>query len=37
MPEKAVRVGEGALVDLIVGRVAMMLRDEGEGVGEGKP
>ena len=38
MPEKAVRVGEGALVDLIVERVvAMMERDEGEGVGEGKP
>jgi hypothetical protein len=38
MPEKAVRVGEGALVDLIVERaVAMMERDEGEGVGEGEP
>lgn len=35
MPEKAVRVGEGALVGLIVGRmVGMMERDEGEGVGE---
>jgi len=40
MPEKDVRVGEGALVDLIVeGVVAMMERDEGVGVGEceGKP
>jgi len=38
MPEKAVRVGDGALVDLMVERVdAMMERDEGEGVGEGKP
>jgi hypothetical protein len=38
MPEKAVRVGEGALVDLIVEReVGRMERDEGESEGEGKP
>jgi hypothetical protein len=38
MPEKAVRVGEDALVDLIVERVVVrMERDEGEGVGEGEP
>jgi hypothetical protein len=38
MPEKAVRVGEGALVDLIVERVVGMVeRDEGVGVGEDEP
>jgi hypothetical protein len=38
MPEKAVRVGEGALVDLIVERVVgEMERDGGVGVGEGEP
>lgn len=37
MPEKDVRVGEGALVDLIVERVVgMMERDEGVGVGVGE-
>ena len=38
MPEKAVRVGEGALVDLIVERViGRMEREECVGVGEGEP
>jgi hypothetical protein len=30
MPERAVRVGEGALVDLIVERVVAMMELEGE-------
>jgi hypothetical protein len=38
MPEKAVGVGEGALVDLIVERVVGMVEgDEGVDVGEDEP
>ena len=37
MPEKDVRVGEGALVDLIVDRAVGKMERVEEGEGEGEP